>query len=67
MRGESGIRPSPKPLLRNNWQLVLVCNSNSVNGAQVTVNGRWHTGDGSDTLYCPTGCSAAYTKVNSDN
>lgn len=44
-----------------------VCNSNSVNGAQVTVNGRWHTGDGSDTLHCPTGYSAAYTKANSDN
>lgn len=30
-------------------------------------DGRWHTGDGSDTLYCPTGYSAAYTKVNNNN
>ncbi|MFF2964123.1 hypothetical protein ACFVT1_35750 [Streptomyces sp. NPDC057963] len=54
-------------LPKNSWQLVLVCNSNSVYGAQVTVNGRWYTGDGSDTLYCPTGYSTAYTKVNNNN
>ncbi|MER8106014.1 hypothetical protein [Kitasatospora sp. NPDC094016] len=52
---------------KNHWQLVLVCNNDNVNGSQRTVNGVWRTGDGSDTLYCPTGYSAAYTKVNNDN
>ncbi|MFJ7907294.1 hypothetical protein [Kitasatospora sp. NPDC096204] len=52
---------------KNHWQLVLVCNNDNVKGNQTTVIGSWHMGNGSDTLYCPTGYSAAYTKVNNDN
>ena len=52
---------------KNSWQLVLVCNLNSNPSYHVTVTGRWHTGDGSDTLYCPAGYSAAYTNVNNNN
>ncbi|MFF3002758.1 hypothetical protein ACFVTF_08125 [Kitasatospora sp. NPDC057940] len=52
---------------KNHWQLVLICESDSVKGIRQTINGRWHTGDGSDILYCSTGYSAALTNVNSDN
>ncbi|MEV7781054.1 hypothetical protein [Kitasatospora sp. NPDC088351] len=52
---------------KNHWQLVLVCESNTVKGIRQTVTGLWHTGDGSDKLYCPNGYSAALTNVNNDN
>ncbi|MFH8558371.1 hypothetical protein ACH4GP_12660 [Streptomyces celluloflavus] len=52
---------------KNHWQLQLVCQNNAAPSIRITVQGQWHTGDGSDKLYCPNGYSAAYPNIKNDN
>ncbi|MBO1416833.1 hypothetical protein [Streptomyces sp. FH025] len=52
---------------KNHWQLVLTCESDTVKGIRQTIYGSWHTGNGSDTLYCSTGYHAVLENVNNDN
>ncbi|MBO1415901.1 hypothetical protein [Streptomyces sp. FH025] len=52
---------------KNHWQLVLVCENNTVKGIRQTIYGSWHQGDGSDTLYCSNGYGVALVNVNNDN
>ncbi|WP_333769277.1 hypothetical protein [Streptomyces sp. IBSBF 2435] len=51
----------------NGWQLVVHCTNQSNPAITTTVTGQWHSGAGTDTLYCPTGYYAAYEQINNLN
>ncbi|WP_037912253.1 hypothetical protein [Actinacidiphila yeochonensis] len=51
----------------DSWQLVIVCYSTANSAITQKVTGLSHSGNGSDTLYCPSGYLISYASVNNNN